>query len=186
MQVAVVAWCRAQAHVMPEVAEVYHVPNYRHIPGTGRQRAAAVERLRAAGLVDGMSDLAWDYARPDVTGTLKYGFRIELKAPTGTVTRAQDERRRLLLRRGYYAAVCVGQDATEWLARAYWHGDAPVLQAADEPVFYVPGRESRPHQLVKTGTFFGVPIMECMACGVFGRHSDMNIFKCCSERGVEK
>lgn len=115
MQIAVVEWCRAQRHTMPEVAEVWHMPNYRRLKGTARQRIAAVKHLRKLGFADGYPDLGWDFARGPW-----HGLRIELKMPGEGPSPAQVERIALLNSRGYYALVCSSQEDVQRVVTAYW------------------------------------------------------------------
>lgn len=114
-QTLLVAWCQSQRWKRPGLETIFHVPNFRHLPGTRRARAAQVGALRSQGFTDGVADLLLLFPRGPWHGAV-----LELKARGRKPTAAQVRWLRITESAGF-ACACLDNfdDATQWLMCYY-------------------------------------------------------------------
>lgn len=101
-QVALINWARLNSVRAPELALLFAVPN------GGDRHPAVAAKLAAEGVQPGVPDLCLPVARQGY-----YGMYIELKAPGGEASEAQEEWIAALRAQGYWAEVIEG-----WVAAA--------------------------------------------------------------------
>lgn len=94
-QVAFINWCNLHSSEVPELAEVYAIPNggYRH-----KYTAA---RLKAEGVKAGLPDLSLD-----IPSRGYHGWRCEMKVAGGHIEPEQARWHLILGRRGYRVDIC--------------------------------------------------------------------------------
>ncbi len=101
-QCALIDWAKLNSARAPELALLFAIPN------GGDRHPAVAAKLQAEGVQSGVPDLCLPVARQGY-----HGMYIELKAPGGAASEAQEEWIAALRAQGYWAAVVVG-----WAAAA--------------------------------------------------------------------
>ena len=105
---AVIAWARLNETRWPALQWLFHVPN------GGKRNPREAARLKAMGVLAGVSDLflAWPSRGA-------HGLFVEMKAPGNKPTRPQRLFLDAMIARGYFGRVAVG--ATEVIDLLKWY-----------------------------------------------------------------
>ena len=98
MQVALFAWAKMAACSLPGLELIFAVPN------GGARHVAVAAKLKAEGVKRGVPDVCLPVSRGGY-----HGLWIELKAPGGRTSEAQDWWIARLLREGYLVQVVTGE-----------------------------------------------------------------------------
>ena len=113
------AWSALMANEIPELAELFHVPN------GGHRNKPVAARLRREGVKAGIPDIFLLVPRNGY-----HGLAIEMKARGKKPTKAQDEWLARLGRRGYLAVTCHGFEDARDLILTYLQGTMSPWQTA--------------------------------------------------------
>ena len=96
-QISLFNWAERNAHVLPCLSLMYHVPN------EGKRTNGAV--LKAMGLKTGVPDVVLPVASHNF-----HGLYLEMKYGNNKPTKAQEEYMAMLNAQGYKTAVCYGAE----------------------------------------------------------------------------
>ena len=108
LQMLTVAWFRAQ---YPSLAMLLFA-----IPNGGQRNPATAAHLKAEGVVAGIPDLFLA-----VPMGQDHGLFLEMKTPTGVVSKAQHAAHSSLRAQGYRVDIARGYEAAKTLLREYLH-----------------------------------------------------------------
>ena len=116
-QIALFEWAKLNKGRFPEIEAMYHIPN----EGKRSQRFGA--ELKSMGLRKGFPDVCLPVPRRE-SGALY----IELKAPSGTISKEQMEWIRLLNDLRNSACVCYGWETAAKVITDYLQGKLPTQE----------------------------------------------------------
>jgi hypothetical protein len=110
-QMKVVEWCRITDWKRRESGlEAYGLELIIHIPNGGLRSKSEAARLKAMGVLPGVSDLFLPVMAMDDQGETYGGLWIEMKGEKGRVGVEQEKWIETMRRRGYRAVVAFGAD----------------------------------------------------------------------------
>ena len=112
-------WSALMASKIPELGELFHVPN------GGHRNKIVAARLRREGVKAGIPDI---FLLVPKNGY--HGLAIELKAKGKKPTKAQEEWLERLGKRGYLAVICYGFEEARDLILTYLQGTMSPWQTA--------------------------------------------------------
>lgn len=107
-QIALFHWAALQSGKYPELSLMFHIPN------GGKRNAQEAARFKQMGVKAGVPDIFLPVPRGGF-----HGLWIELKAPKGKTSAAQDSFLGELDKQGYKTAVCYGWEMAAKVLKEY-------------------------------------------------------------------
>lgn len=107
-QMALFQWAALQSGLYPELRLMFHIPN------GGKRDAREAARFKQMGVKAGVPDIFLPVPRGKY-----HGLWIELKAPRGKTSTAQEQFLAELDKQGYKTAVCFGWEIAAEVLKEY-------------------------------------------------------------------
>ncbi|MCK5602857.1 VRR-NUC domain-containing protein [Candidatus Pacearchaeota archaeon] len=123
---ALMKWCELSAKAYPGLELLYHIPN------GGERNKIVAGKLKAEGVMAGVPDYFLSVPLYSF-----HGLYIELKAPTGDISDAQDILMPKLAAQGYYVAVAWGWEAARDVIIAYFKNSDRVWDRKRDKVIRI-------------------------------------------------
>ncbi|MDB4726128.1 VRR-NUC domain-containing protein [bacterium] len=114
-QAALFSWARLMKGKLPGIHLMFHPPN------GGKRGEREAGRLKKQGVLAGVSDIVLPVARGGY-----HGLFIELKSPTGALTKTQEDFLAGVTEQGYMGVVCFGFDEAKEEIIKYYASDLLV------------------------------------------------------------